>query len=191
MGLSQHSPMLARGAFGSEVSLGGFVGKQLQLPRECNAGPAAMGDEHLADLLCRVFACPVPLQLTGHRHPRDGHHPSLRHPAHRHQGRRAARRLEAPPGSLRRPCRIEASAHPVLCPLPEWLVGSAAVRQRAFTRRWRWRTAARPDDQRHRSAWGTIRRFGGRGRQAATKCSYPFSACSATRASWVRSSLTL
>ena len=33
------------------------------------------------------------------------------------------------------------------------------------------------------SACGTIRLFGGRGRQAATKCSYPFSACSATRAS--------
>jgi len=53
--------------------------------------------------------------------------------------------------------------------------------------------------KRRRAAYGDpaglrrprARSFGGRGRQAATKCSYPFSACSARRISWRRSSLTL
>lgn len=53
--------------------------------------------------------------------------------------------------------------------------------------------------KRRRAAYGDpaglrrprARSFGGRGRQAATKCSYPFSACLARRISWRRSSLTL
>jgi putative transposase len=98
----------------------------------------------------------------------------------RPRGEERARRLEAPPGSLGRPCRSEAPAHRRFANSTSGVRASPAASARS---RGAGAGGRRRGDQPLRSGCGRSRSFGGRRLQAVTNCSYPFSACSATRAS--------